>query len=159
MDQSDIVRYISETFSGVDVVAPSDGVGAGDTFFIYDPDRNLDDKQRFPFATIVTKDYGDFDATSNLNRPDVFRLNIGVSRDTFRSLFGTRPAAPGAAGESDTQYDYAVLDQLLPHPVYAAQSFVCVLNPSAETFERVKPLLAEAYERVATRRGAPRERE
>jgi hypothetical protein len=46
----------------------------------------------------------------------------------------------------------------MPHPVYAPQGWVCVLNPSAETFERVKPLLREAYEiavaRVA-RRGTP----
>jgi len=151
MDQSDIVRYISETFSGVDVVSPSDGVGAGDTFFIFDPDRNLDDKQRLPFTTIVTKDYGDFDAASNLNRPGVFRLNIGVSHETFRSLFGAQPS-----GESDTQYDFAVFDHLLPHPVYATQSWVCVLNPSAPTFERVKPLLAEAYERVARRHSSRR---
>ena len=26
------------------------------------------------------------------------------------------------------------------------QSWICVLNPSDETFERVKPLLREAYE-------------
>src|SRR5260370_32092903 len=145
MDQCALVQYVSETFSGVDVVIGTEGLAEGDTFFIYDPDRNLDDKQRFPFATIVTKDYGDSDAASNLNRPGVFRLNIGVSWDTFRALFG--------GGE--TQYDFTVLDQLLPHPVYAAQSWVSVLNPSDATFERVRPLLAEAYERV-TRRIDPR---
>jgi hypothetical protein len=155
MDQSTIVEYISKTFSGVDVVIGTDGIAAGDTFFIYDPNRNLDDKQRFPFATIVTKDYGDFDNASNLNRPDVFRLNIGLAPETFRSLFGARPSAPGAAGEDDTRYDYTVLDQLLPHPVYAGQSFVCVLNPSAETFEQViRPLLAEAYARAARRQSS-----
>jgi Family of unknown function (DUF6194) len=47
---------------------------------------------------------------------------------------------------------WAALDSLLPHPVYAPQSSVCVLNPGAETFKRtVKPLLAEAYETVAKR--------
>ena len=151
MDQSAIVRYIAETFSGVDIVTPTDGIASGDTFFIYDPDRNLDEKQRFPFATIVTKDYGEFDNASNLNRPGVFRLNIGVSRDTYRSLLGSPSTA---AGEGETRHDFTVLDQLLPHPVYAAQSWVCVLNPSDETFELVRPLLAEAYERVARRRGA-----
>ncbi len=47
--------------------------------------------------------------------------------------------------------DYAALDRVMPHPVYAAQSWVCVLNPSPETFEAIKPLLAEAYARVADR--------
>ena len=41
-----------------------------------------------PFATIVTKDYTGFDTASDLNRPGVFRLNVGVGRDTFRALFG-----------------------------------------------------------------------
>lgn len=59
--------YIGHMFAGVDPVHPTEGFGAGETFFIYDPERNLSDKQPFPFATIVTKDYGDFDAASNLN--------------------------------------------------------------------------------------------
>lgn len=75
----------------------------------------------------------------------MFRLNIGLSRETFRTLFGS-------AGEQPATYDYAVLDRLMPHPVYAPQSWVCVLNPSRETFEAVKPLLAEAYSRMASRR-------
>jgi len=148
MDQEAIIRYITDTFAGVDVLRPTAGPGAGDTFIFYDPQRNLDPQHRFPFATIVTKDYGDFDNASQLNRPNVFRLNIGVSRDTFRALSG---AAPGAESDESPAYDYAALDRLLPHPVYAPQSWVCVLNPSPETFDAVKPLLADAYARVATR--------
>ena len=140
LDQAAITAYIAETCPGTDVVTGTEGIAAGDTFFIYDPDRNLQDKQRFPFATIVTKDYGDFDNASNLNREGVFRLNVGVSRETFRSLFG-----------DDGTDDFTALDRLMPHPVYGRQSWVCVLNPSAETFERVKPLLREAYEIAVAR--------
>jgi hypothetical protein len=53
-------------------------------------------------------------------------------------------------------HDFTALDQLLPHPVYAPQSWVCVLNPSAATFEAVRPLLAEAYQ-LAVSRYAKRE--
>ncbi|HEU5327230.1 MAG TPA: DUF6194 family protein [Thermomicrobiales bacterium] len=148
VDQDAIIQYITETFTGVEVQRPTDGPGAGDTFFFYDPQRNIDPTRRLPFATIVTKDYGDFDNTSNLNRPDVFRLNIGVSRATFQSLFG-HPAS--AASTQSGGYDFAALDRLLPHPVYAPQAFVCVLNPSAATFDQIKPLLAEAYSLVAAR--------
>jgi Family of unknown function (DUF6194) len=148
MDQASIIQYVTDTFSGVNVVAGDEGVAAGDTFFIYDPERNLEPKRQFPFATIVTKDYGDFDNASNLNRPGVFRLNIGVSRETFRSLVG---APPG-----DAERDFSVLDHVLPHPVYGAQSWLCVLNPSVETFQTViRPLLAEAYE-LAVKRRTPR---
>jgi hypothetical protein len=157
MDEAAITRYITDTFAGVDVVVASQEGGApeiawGDTFFGYDPERNLEPKHRFPFATIVTKDYGEFDRASNLNRPGVFRLNIGVSKDTYRSLFGPPPSSPGAAGVVDTGHDFTVLDQLLPHPVYAPQSWVCVLNPSEVTFQAVRPLLAEAYDLAVKRR-------
>jgi hypothetical protein len=100
----------------------------------------------------VVKDYGDFDNTSQLQRADVFRLNIGVSRDTFRALFGS-PA--GEDSRTDIDHDFAALDRLMPHPVYARQAWLCVLNPRAETFDTVKPLLAEAYGIVAARHGAP----
>ena len=92
MDQQAIIQSITDTFDGVDVVTGTEGIAAGDTFFIYDPDRALDPKQQFPFATIVTKDYGEFDNASNLDRPGVFRLNVGVSKGTYRSLFGAQPA-------------------------------------------------------------------
>jgi hypothetical protein len=94
------------------------------------------------------QDYGDFDNASNLNRPDVFRLNIGVSRDAFRARVGHPPSEDSTAV---TDHDFAALDRLMPHPVYARQSWLCVLNPGPETFEAVKPLLAEAYAIVAAR--------
>ncbi len=155
MDKASITQYISDTFPGVDVVKPEMGsspeIAVGDTFFIYDPQRNLEGAQQSPFATIVTKDYGDFDRASNLNRPEVFRLNIGISTETYRSLFGKQPAAPGDAGHVDTGHDFTTLDQLMPHPVYASQSWVCILNPSETTFQKIRPFLAEAYDLVVRR--------
>ncbi|HXN91225.1 MAG TPA: DUF6194 family protein [Candidatus Sulfotelmatobacter sp.] len=145
MVEAAITRYIETTFEGVDVVVASQKNGApeiawGDSFFIYDPDRNLPDKRRFPFAPIVTKDYGEFDNQSKLDRPGVFRLNIGVSKKTYASLF-----------RDESQHDFEALDRLMPHPVYGRKHFVCVLNPSDSTFESITPLLKEAYE-IAVRR-------
>jgi hypothetical protein len=145
MDQEDIIQRIMDTFAGVEVLRPTDGPGAGDTFFFTASQRDVDPTRRQPFATIVTKDYGEFDNASQLDRPEVFRLNIGVSRETFRSLFGYLPGKQSAESAESAEYDYAALDRVIPHPVYAPQSFVCVLNPSPETFETVKPLLAEAW--------------
>ncbi|HEX2647503.1 MAG TPA: DUF6194 family protein, partial [Candidatus Dormibacteraeota bacterium] len=145
MDEEAIRRYVASTFEGIDVQVASKGDGSpeiawGDTFFIYDPDRNIQGTKRFPFATIVVKDYGEFDNKSNLDRPGVFRLNIGVSKATYQSLF-----------PSDGEHDYTALDTLTPHPVYGVNHWVSVLNPSEATFERLHPLLAEAYE-IAARR-------
>jgi Family of unknown function (DUF6194) len=144
VDQDAIIQYITQTFEGLDILRPNDGPGAGDTFFYYDPLRDIDPSKRLPFATIVVKNYGEFDHLSQLDRPDVFRLNIGVTRETFVKLTGHPPTedATSAVG-----YDFAALDRLMPHPVYAPQSWLCVLNPTAETFEEIKPLLVEAYSR------------
>ena len=86
---------------------------------------------------------------SNLDRPGVFRLNIGISRRTFESLFGT--------GKVDVSgYDFTALDRIMPHPDYAPQSFVCVLNPDHATLDQVRSLLAEAYD-LAVQRHAKRQ--
>ena len=46
--------------------------------------------------------------------------------------------------------DHAALDTILPHPVYAKQRWIAILNPSRQTFDAVvKPLIGEAYARVA----------
>ncbi|MEO8286025.1 MAG: DUF6194 family protein [Chloroflexota bacterium] len=126
MDEASITQYIMDTFDGVETVTMP-----GATFFFYGPDRML------PFTTLVNND--DFDQVSNLSRPDVFRLNIGIKKQTFLSLLGTH-------GDAGGSYDYTTLDQLMSHPDYGSMNWVCVLNPGAETFETVvRPLLAEAH--------------
>jgi hypothetical protein len=146
MDEAAIAQYITATFADVDVLVGSAAAGSpeiawGDTFFTYDPDRNPETPAKFPFATIVIKDYGDFDNASNLDRPGVFRLNIGVTTATYRRLFG-----------DERSHDFTALDRLIPHPVYGRQHWVSVLNPTDASFEAIKPLLAEAYELAVQRR-------
>ena len=145
MNEAQISQYIKETFEGVDVVTDS-----GNSFFFYNPDSNVPPDHRFPFVTLVTSDV--YDQFSNLNRSSAFRLNIGISKQTFRSLFGapSRPSGKDSAaesGEDSSGYDFTALDQVMPHPVYGRMSWVCVLNPSEGTFEtKVRQLLAEAYD-------------
>src|SRR5690348_1560638 len=119
MDEAAIRDFIAANYPGVDVEIGSQEGGApeiawGDTFFIYDPEHNLEGARRFPFATMVIKDYGDFDNASNLNRTGVFRLNIGVSRETYDSLFG-----------DEARHEFTELDRLMPHPVYGKNHWVC----------------------------------
>lgn len=137
MDEAAIIQYITDIFDGVETVTAN-----GDTFFFYDPAHML------PFATLVTSDFND--TFSDLNRPSVFRLNIGVGRETYRSLFGSPPRSN--AGDADnTDYDFTALDRIMPHPVYGKMYWVCVLNPSEATFRAVQPLLAEAYAMAVAR--------
>jgi hypothetical protein len=112
----------------------------GATFF------SLTDRHWPNFATIVTTGEHDMGATSKLTaRPGAFRLNVGVGKATFERL----------AGSMDHP-DYAALDTILPHPVYAKQRRLAILNPSRSTFnDVVKPLIAEAHDRLARPRRCP----
>jgi hypothetical protein len=134
-DPEAIARTILETWPETDLV---EALGA--SFF------SLDAEKHWPnFATIVTTDEHDVGTPSNLARTGVFRLNIGVGRATFERLVGD----VGDVGEPD----YAAFDRILPHPVYAKQLWISILNPSDATFrDVVLPLLAEAHDRVAEAR-------
>jgi hypothetical protein len=129
-DPDTITNYITTTFPDVDVVSIE-----GMRFFSLDPERHWPN-----FATLVWSD--DTDQVSDLSRPGVFRLSMGVNRPTLERI---------AAAEPDP--DYTALDRVLPHPDYARQLWVAILNPSESTFtEVVVPLLAEAHERLAAQR-------
>lgn len=138
MNETSIRQYIVETFAGVEVVEASGG-----SFFFDGSDH------KFPFATLSTSD--EYDQASNLNRPGIFRLNVGVSKETFKSLFAAGPA-PGDAGHAEASWDFTALDRLMPHPVYGKLYWVCVLNPSTATFNKIKELLAEAYDMAVRKR-------
>lgn len=130
MEPTDITRYLTETFEDVQLHVHE----ALDQWFYFHGDARM-----FPFATILNKD-DPYDTFSNLDRPGVYRLNVGVGKATFTALFGS-PLAEDAYAD----VDFTALDTLMPHPVYHKQRWVSVLNPSAATFETLKPLLAEAY--------------
>jgi hypothetical protein len=133
MDETAVIQYITDTFAGVETTT-----AYSYTFFFYGPDRML------PFATLANTD-NEYDRVSNLDRPGVFRLNIGVRKSTFQALFGTDKVDISA-------YDFTALDTILPHPDYAAQSWVCVLSPSDNLFHNtVQRFLAEAYELAVQR--------
>jgi hypothetical protein len=126
-DVTALERFIVESFADV-------RVDAGDLgrFFFVEPEEYL------PFATIMVKDF-EGDRGSNLDRPGVFRLNIGVSKATQARLCPGEPEDPTA------------LDRLMRHPVYGSMGWVCVLVPGAATQERARALLREAYELAVAR--------
>lgn len=107
---------------------------------------SLDEKHWPNFATVVWTDEHDMGTPSKLSRPGVYRLNIGVGKETFQRLVGTVTAP-----------DYAAFDRILPHPVYAKQRWISILNPSHSTVrDTVLPLLTEAHDRLAAARARQR---
>ena len=126
IDETFITSYITDTFADVETA-----VNLGYMFFFYRDDH------MHAFATIASTG-NEYEKISNLDRPGVYRLNIGVSRDTFQAMFGK--------GKIDVSaYDFTALDIIMPHPDYSSQHFICVLSPSEATFEQIRPLVAEAY--------------
>jgi len=154
----DEVMNAARALPGVVAVTASEASGApplawGDTFVFYDPDDDAGNRLH-PFATIVTKDYPGFDEVSRLDRDGTFRLNIAVGRERYAQLLGH--AAPDHGALAD-RFDYAATDTVLPHPVYATQGWVSIVNPGERSGALALQLLAGAaelararYERRAT---------
>ena len=130
-DRDTLIRLIRETWPDALVATIESAM-----FF------SLDEKHWPNFATVVWTDEHDQGAPSNLSRPGVYRVNIGVGKETFRRLVGDL-----------REPDYAVFDRVLPHPVYAKQRWIAILNPSDATVrDTVLPLLGEAHDRLDAQR-------
>lgn len=108
----------------------------GNIFFFEDEDHKM------PFATLLTNDL--HDRESMLEREGVFRLNVGVGKETFHKL-----CAKALAG---TRKDFTKLDTWMPHPAYGQMQWICILNPSEGKGGQVREILTEAYEIARKRR-------
>ena len=140
MELQEIVDVV-HTFDGVLVIIPDEESGLpelawGDAFFYHAPDGLMPERTQ-PYATIVTKDYPD-DEASRLDDPDRFRVNIHVGRDRVAQLI-CEDADPAAT------------DVFAPHPLYGSAGWVSVVNPGETTSERVIALLREAHDAARAR--------
>ncbi len=115
----------------------------GETSFFYNPDDML--KRGIYFCTLKEKD-GPNDKASNLNRDHTFRINFGLPKPIFLELFQTLPKRPEQGCMIDDDYDFEALDTLTPHPVYGWMAWVCILTPSQQTWDDLKPLLTQSYD-------------
>jgi len=99
------------------------------------------DDHMLPFVTIAAED-NEYDKVSNLDRDGVFRINIGVGREIFESMFDSADSGP---------LDYSALNTFLPHPDYAKQHFICILSPAGENVELTQKHIEEAHSLAAAR--------
>jgi hypothetical protein len=99
------------------------------------------DDHMVPFVSLAAAD-NEYDRVSNLDREGVHRVNIGVTRKTFAALFGDTPT---------DDIDYTALDVFMPHPHYAKQNFICILNPAGENEALTKQYIDEAHNFAARR--------
>jgi Family of unknown function (DUF6194) len=123
MSIEDIIDLVC-SWDGTFAVTPEPGDDApeiawGDTFLYYAPDGKMPAPAQ-PFATIVTKNYPD-DEASRHDRPEVFRVNIAAGRDAM-----TKWASDQNPGDAT---DPSELDRVFVHPVYGAMGWLAALNP------------------------------
>ena len=131
------------TYDGLLELAPTPGsehpeISWGDFFFYYAPDKQVP-RNRQPYATIVTKDYPD-DTQSRLGDGDRWRLNIHVGSEVFTDLLGYLPEEIDEMG-----VNHGITDAFLPHPLYGAYGWVCVVNPGSATDNRALEVLRAAH--------------
>ncbi|GAA1595767.1 MULTISPECIES: DUF6194 family protein [Kribbella] len=131
----DVDRTI-RAYDGVRVLEAQD-----DLFYLYDPAGDLPPERQQPFATIVTGDH--YEKVSNLDQPGAWRLNLGLTKATYGELFGPVPTDRDADWVLDSGHDYTARDTLMPHPFYASQYWVAIVNPTG--LDRLLPLIEEAY--------------
>ncbi|MFF1560599.1 DUF6194 family protein [Streptomyces sp. NPDC058279] len=129
-------------FAGALVVVAEPDSGApevawGDAFFFYAPEGRVPGNVQ-PYGTIVSKNYPD-DTASDLDPPDRRRVNVHVDRAAYRELIGEGP------------HDYTAVDQVLPHPVYGALGWICVVNPGERTTGTLLRLLRSAHDAARCR--------
>ena len=141
MDHDELLAFAT-ALPGVTVMTADEAGGApevawGDSFVYYGAIEGQ------PFATIVIKDYPGFDAASDLDRDGVFRLNVSLGRERFEAELGYPPS------RIPDGVDYAALDVLLPHPVYATQSWASIVCPGERTDALARELIVFARERAA----------
>ena len=134
----EIIDYTTSNYEGV-----VEDRNWGERGLFYNPEGKL--PKGIYILTFKEKD-GPNDKASNVNRTGVYRLNLGISKQTFKDLFGEIPKRPLAGQIVDTGHDFEILDEIMPHPVYGWMSWIGVLNPSNTTFNKLKPLIDEGIE-------------
>ncbi|MGI5171021.1 DUF6194 family protein [Spirillospora sp. CA-253888] len=148
MTMEEIISFV-EGMEGVLSLRPAPGDGTpelswGDAFFYYSPDGVVPTTVQ-PFATIVTKNYPD-DEASRLDRPGAFRVNVSAGREEFVRWTGHAPRDPAAAAA-----DPSAADTVIAHPVYGTAGWLAVVNPGPSTEATVRDLLSTAYRLARSR--------
>jgi hypothetical protein len=137
MSPEEIVADVCDQFDGVVPKA-----SFGETSLFYNPGQVLPNGVHF--CTIKEHDSAN-DKSSNLDREQVFRLAIGLARDSYQRLFGARPGRPAKGGVVETDDDFTALNVLMPHPIYAWMGWAQILSPTIDTYTEVFPLIRGAH--------------
>jgi len=137
MTPAEIIETITTNLGGVKPKS-----SWGETSMFYNPENAL--PNGVYFCTIKEKD-GENDKSSDLSRDGIFRVSIGVPKETYIALFGEKPKRPAKGCIIDTDHDFTQSNVLMPHPIYGWMSWLSILSPSKEKFDEIYPLIEKAH--------------
>lgn len=137
MQPEKIIENIVGSFDGV---VPKSSWG--ETSLFYNPGKVL--PNGVYFCTIKEKN-GDNDKSSKLDRSGVFRLSVGINKESYETLFGEKPKSPAKGCIINTKHDFTAVNELMPHPIYGWMSWVQILNPTETVFSELLPLIKGAH--------------
>lgn len=134
----EIIKFVMNRYPGLVI-----DQNWGETALFYNPEKKL--KKGVYLLTFKEKD-GKNDYSSKLNlKKDLYRLNIGITKKTFKDLFGHMPARPVSGKTVEMNYDFSTIDHIMPHPIYGYMAWICVVAPSKKTLQKLLPLIDEGY--------------
>jgi hypothetical protein len=137
MTIEEIKNYFFQNFKDIKLVEANN-----DLFFMHENNEKL------PFATIITQD-NEYDNFSNLNREGFFRINIGLDKEIFNSMFEAITNKKGLEAYLGVGIDFTKKDIIYPHPTYGNLYWICVVNPSDKTFETLKEYMKISYNKIS----------
>ncbi len=140
MTVDEIITIITNNYSGV--VCKNT---YGETSFFYNPDGLL--KNGVYFCTIKESD-GPNDKASRLERENIFRLSTGITKEMYLKNFNEIPKRPLKGETVNLDYQFDKLNVIMPHPVYAWMSWVCILTPDKLQFDKFREYLDISYEKA-----------
>ncbi len=117
----------------------------GETAIFYNPENLL--KNGVYFCTIKEND-GPNDKASKLYREGVYRINVGVTKEEFIKLFYVVPKRPLKGEVIKGHYDFTAKNTVIPHPIYAWMSWICILSPEDKQFNEFLKYLDISYKKV-----------
>jgi len=133
----EIIQLVLDEHDGVVV-----GENWGERGLFYNPGLVL--PKGVYILTFKEKD-GDNDSASNLNRPNTYRLNLKVQKQDYIERFGEIPTRPAAGNIVDTGHDFTMSNVIMPHPVYAWMTWICINNPESDRLEDLTSLIKDAH--------------
>lgn len=128
---SDILDYVTNTYPEVEVAHEGD-----ETALLYNPGGKM--ALGYPFLSI----------RRSKAEGDGFRLSVVQPPVLYKARFGEPPKLLENGAFIAGDWEYQSEDKVTPDPVRAPFGWIAVLNPSAETFEDLKPHVAAGLQQA-----------